>query len=209
MKSDLKFNYYIKALEKYASFKGRASEREFWYFILFNAILTAVTLIIDNVLGISIIDKYLDNSFGTAVKELSYGPFTCLYRLLVILPTIAVSVRRIHDVGKSGIFLLFPIYSFILILTSGDDGDNKYGRNTKIQTAKKNDEFYIILSALLIGILCACTSYALLNETRVIDGLNKSETIKGLIFITLFIFSSVFLLSKNLNKKSLKRIIIK
>ncbi|MBD3749269.1 MAG: DUF805 domain-containing protein [Sphingobacteriales bacterium] len=204
MNDNLKFNYYIKVFRKYASFKGRASEREFWYFTLFNVIVTALTLIIDNVLGISIIDKYLNNSFGTAVKELSYGPVTALYRLLVILPTIAVSVRRIHDVGKSGIFLLVPIYSFILILTNGDDGDNKYGRNTKIQTAKKNDEFYIIITSLLFGILCACSSYALLNETKVIDGLNKSETIKGLIFIAVFVFISVFFLAKNLNKKSSK-----
>lgn len=189
MKSDLKFNYYIKALKKYASFKGRASEREYWYFILFNVIFTALALIVDTILGFSIIDVY---------------SVTNLYHLLVILPTIAVSVRRIHDVGKSGLFLLVPIYSFLLILDSGEDGDNKYGKNTKIESTKKNDEFYIIITSLLMAIFFSCASYALLNEIRILNNFEKSEIIKGLIFIGVFIFISVFSLAKNLNKKSSK-----
>tara|TARA_B110000459_G_scaffold179685_1_gene205868 strand:- start:986 stop:1153 length:168 start_codon:yes stop_codon:yes gene_type:complete len=49
----------------------------------------------------------------------------------VLIPGIAVAVRRMHDVGKSGWFILIPIYNIILAFTDGDSGDNKYGPNPK------------------------------------------------------------------------------
>lgn len=48
-----------------------------------------------------------------------------------MLPAIAVGVRRMHDVGKSGWFLLIPIYSLILALTNGEEGENEYGEDAK------------------------------------------------------------------------------
>jgi uncharacterized membrane protein YhaH (DUF805 family) len=49
------------------------------------------------------------------------------YTLAILIPYIAVSVRRMHDVGKSGWFVLIPIYAVILCVTGGDKGDNQYG----------------------------------------------------------------------------------
>jgi uncharacterized membrane protein YhaH (DUF805 family) len=52
--------------------------------------------------------------------------------LAVLIPSIAVGVRRMHDVGKSGWFLLIPIYNLILALSEGEKGDNKYGPDPKV-----------------------------------------------------------------------------
>ena len=51
-----------------------------------------------------------------------------LYSLAVLVPSIAVGVRRMHDVGKSGWFLLIPIYNLILTVTEGEKGENEYGQ---------------------------------------------------------------------------------
>lgn len=49
----------------------------------------------------------------------------------MLIPTLAVGVRRMHDVGKSGFFILIPIYSLILALTEGEANENQYGPNPK------------------------------------------------------------------------------
>ncbi|MFT4780037.1 MAG: uncharacterized membrane protein YhaH (DUF805 family), partial [Flavobacteriales bacterium] len=54
-----------------------------------------------------------------------------IYSFAVLIPSIAVGVRRMHDVGKSGWFLLIPIYSLILACTDGINGDNEYGADPK------------------------------------------------------------------------------
>ena len=54
-----------------------------------------------------------------------------IYTLAVLIPSIAVGVRRMHDVGKSGWFLLIPIYNLILACTDGVNGDNEYGADPK------------------------------------------------------------------------------
>jgi|GEM_PF-6714767 len=53
-----------------------------------------------------------------------------IYLLAVIVPSLAVGVRRMHDVGKSGWYLLIPLYNFILAVSRGDSGDNEYGIST-------------------------------------------------------------------------------
>jgi uncharacterized membrane protein YhaH (DUF805 family) len=59
-------------------------------------------------------------------------PFlTNIYSLAVFIPTIAVGVRRMHDVNRSGWYLLIPIYSFVLTCTEGSDGPNNYGVDPK------------------------------------------------------------------------------
>ena len=65
--------------------------------------------------GLFIRDKTLVNVAGN------------LYSLAVLLPSIGVAIRRVHDTNNSGWFILVPIYSLILVLTGGDKGDNKYG----------------------------------------------------------------------------------
>jgi len=103
--------YYLKVLQNYANFNGRARRSEYWYFFLFNTLISLVLGFIDGLLDTTIIGS--------------------LYSLAVLIPTIAVGVRRMHDVGKSGWFLLIPIYNIILAVTDGEKGENSYGPDPK------------------------------------------------------------------------------
>ncbi|VAX28234.1 Inner membrane protein YhaI [hydrothermal vent metagenome] len=114
-------NWYIAVLKNYAGFSGRARRKEYWMFTLFNIIFLIVAMI-------------LDNLFGTAFEPTGYGLFYLLYSLAVIIPGIAVSVRRLHDIGKSGwmlLIVLIPIIGWIwlliLMVTDSDQGENQYG----------------------------------------------------------------------------------
>ena len=107
------FNYYLEVLKKYTVFNGRARRSEYWYFVLFNLIISIGLGIIDGVVGLM--------DFG----------ISDVYSLGVLVPSIAVGVRRMHDVGKSGWYLLIPIYNIILAATEGEAGTNEYGQNPK------------------------------------------------------------------------------
>ena len=118
-------NWYLKVLKNYAVFIGRARRKEYWMFALFNLIISIVAIIMDNVLG-------------TAIEDVGYGLFYLLYGMAVLIPGLAVSVRRLHDVGKSGwmIFIsLIPIigaiWLLVLLVTDSDSGENQYGPNPK------------------------------------------------------------------------------
>jgi uncharacterized membrane protein YhaH (DUF805 family) len=104
-------NYYLAALRNYVGFSGRARRAEYWYFFLFNIIISFVLGFVGGLLKTSLL--------GMA------------YSLAVLLPGIAVAIRRMHDVGKSGWFLLIPIYGLILALTPGDAGPNAFGADPK------------------------------------------------------------------------------
>ncbi len=96
--------WYIKVLNQYFDFKGRARRKEFWMFFLFNSIFLIIATILDNVLGILVIN----------FTKKSFGPLYLIYYLVTLIPYLAVIVRRLHDVGKSGWFLLLPFIFFIL-----------------------------------------------------------------------------------------------
>ncbi|MCF8220771.1 MAG: DUF805 domain-containing protein [Cryomorphaceae bacterium] len=108
-------NYYLKVLQNYANFNGRARRAEYWYFVLFNMIASIIVGIIGGLIDFELLGN--------------------LYSLAVLLPSIAVGVRRMHDVGKSGWFILIPIYNFILAVTEGDAGENEYGPDPKGQSS--------------------------------------------------------------------------
>ncbi len=117
--------WYITVLKKYAVFSGRARRKEYWMFVLFNLIFSIIAIVLDNVLG-------------TASEQLGYGILYVVYSLAVLLPNLAVTVRRLHDVGKSGwwIFIsLVPIiggiWLLVLLATDSQPGENKYGSNPK------------------------------------------------------------------------------
>ena len=99
--------FYLKVLQNYATFKGRASRSEHWYFVLFNIIFSIVLSYVSGVVNLPIL-------------------YT-IYSLALLIPSIAVAVRRMHDVGKSGWFILIPIYDLILACTEGVKGENEYG----------------------------------------------------------------------------------
>ncbi len=104
-------NYFIAVLKKYAVFTGRARRSEFWYFVLFNFIISWVLSIVFGLLKLPIIST--------------------LYSLAVFLPSIGVGIRRMHDINKSGWFILIPIYNIILWAQAGDQGENQYGPDPK------------------------------------------------------------------------------
>jgi uncharacterized membrane protein YhaH (DUF805 family) len=99
--------FYLKVLQNYATFKGRASRSEYWYFVLFNIIFSIALSYVGGVVNLPIL-------------------YT-IYSLALLIPSIAVAVRRMHDVGKSGWFILIPIYDLILACTQGVKGENEYG----------------------------------------------------------------------------------
>ena len=98
--------YYLKALQKYATFTGRARRSEFWYFLLFNLIIAF--------------------AFKFVSPQLAY-----LYALAILVPSIAAGVRRMHDVGLNGWIILIPIYNLIIAYHDGVKGDNEYGADPK------------------------------------------------------------------------------
>jgi len=118
-------NWYLQVLKKYAEFGGRSRRKEYWMFALFNVIFLIVAIILDNVLG-------------TTIGVLPYGVFYFLYALAVLLPGLAVGVRRLHDVGKSGWMMLIglipligAIWLLVLVCTDSQSGTNKWGENPK------------------------------------------------------------------------------
>ena len=112
----------------YVGFSGRARRSEFWYFVLFTFLVGVVTTVVDRVLG---------TDFATGG-----GLVNMLGSLVLILPSLAVAVRRMHDTGRSGWWLLIgfiPIVGWILLIvwycTDTEPGDNQYGPNPKSDTA--------------------------------------------------------------------------
>lgn len=97
--------------KNYTNFEGRARRREYWGFALVN-------------FGIGVVIGIIDGLLKTQYLGL-------VFNLAVLLPSIAVGVRRMHDVGKSGWFLLIPFYNLYLAVTPGDTGSNEYGSDPK------------------------------------------------------------------------------
>lgn len=111
-------HWYIIVLKKYNVFTGRARRSEYWYFVLINLFNSFLT-------------SYMDITFGTFDEETKLGYFNTAYAIIVLLPNIAVNIRRMHDVGKSGWYMLIPIYNIVLAVTPGVVGENQYGPDPK------------------------------------------------------------------------------
>ncbi len=112
-------NHYLTVLKKYATFTGRARRAEYWMFALFNIIIAVVLGVVDTVIG-------------------SPGILGGIYVLAVLLPSIAVGIRRLHDTGRSGWWLLIVFVPFVgaivfLVFTVMDShpGTNAYGPSPK------------------------------------------------------------------------------
>ncbi|MGD9643701.1 MAG: DUF805 domain-containing protein [Elusimicrobiales bacterium] len=112
---------YLAVLSKYAVFSGRAGRREYWMFFLFNLIF-------------SIAARFVDMTSGSEVILLGMKPITMVYGLAVALPSIAVAVRRLQDIGYAGWWMLLLIVPFIgpmalvvMFCLPGNPGENKYG----------------------------------------------------------------------------------
>lgn len=115
-------NWYLEVLKKYAEFNGRARRMEYWMFTLFNFIIAFVLNILVGVVG-----------------EPMLVALPALYGLFVFIPGIAVTVRRLHDTGRSGWWILIvfvPLIGGLVLLVfmiiEGEAGDNAYGSNPKV-----------------------------------------------------------------------------
>ena len=118
-------DWYLSVLKKYAVFSGRAQRAEYWYFILFNVLAMIALIIVDSITG----------SFS---EDLGMGLLSGLYYLDVLVPSVAVSVRRLHDTGRSGWWLLIgliPVLGGLILLfftvQDSKPGSNEYGLNPK------------------------------------------------------------------------------
>jgi len=117
--------WFIDVVKKYAVFDGRARRKEYWMFVLFYTIIYVILGFVDMVIGTS-----AQNSFG--------GLLAGLFGLAVLLPSIGVSIRRMHDTNRSGWWILISlipcvgwIWFIVLAAQEGTIGDNQYGPDPK------------------------------------------------------------------------------
>lgn len=123
---------------KYATFSGRASRSEYWYFVLLNIIITVAIYALGFASG-SVRDSVHATAGGYGISCIEQLPawvsvVTWIYSLAVLLPGLAVSVRRMHDIGKGGgwifislIPLVGPIWYLVLLLTGSEPAPNRFG----------------------------------------------------------------------------------
>jgi len=106
--------HFLNVFRKFAQFSGRSTRSEYWWFALGYLIIYYALLALSMYLAIP--------AFGIAAL---------VFSVIALIPSIAVAVRRMHDVGKSGWFCLIPIYNIILACTDSQPETNKYGPNPK------------------------------------------------------------------------------
>lgn len=118
-------NWYLKCLKQYADFSGRARRKEYWMYVLFYMIIAIVVHVIDVMLG-------------WVTPEFEMGVLGGLYSLCMFIPGLAVSVRRLHDIGKSGwnfLFILIPLVGAVVLLIwfckEGERRGNAWGLDPK------------------------------------------------------------------------------
>ncbi|MDR1883449.1 MAG: DUF805 domain-containing protein [Prevotella sp.] len=122
--------WYLKVLkEHYADFNGRARRKEYWMFALFNFLAILAIIVVGALIGLAA---------GSEVVGVVFIALYIIYALAVIVPSIAVTVRRLHDTGKSGwmyfvslIPLIGSLWLLVLLCTEGDRGENQYGPDPK------------------------------------------------------------------------------
>jgi uncharacterized membrane protein YhaH (DUF805 family) len=109
--------WYIKVLKNYAVFEGRASRQEYWMFVLFNIIIS---------ICLSIVSRLLKS-----VTKTDQDVLGAVYNLAVLVPSIAVAIRRMHDTGRNGWWCIVPIAGLIFACEAGQAEANKYGPDPK------------------------------------------------------------------------------
>jgi len=118
-------NWYLMVLKKYAQFSGRSRRKELWMFALFNMLICFVLEILGIILR--------ENALGKIILGLLF-----IYALATLIPGLAVAIRRLHDTGKSGWWLLIcivpfvgPIILLVFYVLDSQPGANQYGPNPK------------------------------------------------------------------------------
>lgn len=124
-KTEERMNWYLEVLKKYAVFSGRARRKEYWYFFLFSFIVSMVLAVIDGMTG--------------SVSALTgMGTLSGIYAVAVLIPGLAVSVRRLHDTGRTGWWMLIAVLPligiivlFVFMVLDSHPGHNEYGPHPK------------------------------------------------------------------------------
>ena len=127
--------WYLKVMrDNYTNFSGRARRKEFWMFTLVYVIILTGCTVLDNVLG----TVFMMDAGPLGEISMGYGWAYTICGLIHFIPGLALAVRRLHDVGKSGWFYLIFLIPFIgvvwllvLFCLEGKKEDNKYGPNPK------------------------------------------------------------------------------
>ncbi len=131
--------YYLHCLKNYANFSGRARRREFWFFILFHFLILFVLVLTTGIFEV--------NSGADADTVSSQLVLYLVYFAATIIPLLAATARRLHDMGKSGtwVFIYFVplvggIILLIMLFTDSQTGMNKWGMNPKEEGMDEIDE---------------------------------------------------------------------
>ncbi|WP_022963882.1 DUF805 domain-containing protein [Halopseudomonas pelagia] len=118
-------DWYLEVLRKYAVFSGRARRKEYWFFALFNMLAMLVL-------------SFVDGMIGLYSMEAGMGLLSGIYALAILIPSLAVTVRRLHDISRSGWWILIAFIPLIgalvlLVFTVLDSkpGSNQYGPDPK------------------------------------------------------------------------------
>jgi uncharacterized membrane protein YhaH (DUF805 family) len=119
-------SWFIEALRKYAIFSGRSRRKEYWYFVLFVVLITIALNMIDGL-------------FGAHHRSTGAGLLSTIFSLAILIPSISVSVRRLHDIDRTGWWVLIslvPLIGWIVLLIfhvqDSTPGPNRYGPNPKL-----------------------------------------------------------------------------
>jgi uncharacterized membrane protein YhaH (DUF805 family) len=117
-------HWYLLAWSKYAVFSGRSRRKEYWMFQLINLLIAAVLVAGD---------------LASGMRSMGFNALLVLYAFATILPGLAVAVRRLHDINRSGWWLLLSLIPFgglvllIFACLDSDPGPNQYGPNPKLE----------------------------------------------------------------------------
>jgi Predicted membrane protein len=111
--------WYLKAFTNYFGFEGRARRKEYWFFFLGNFLVTIGLSLVEGMIGLP-------------------GVFSGLFSLVILVPSIAVGIRRLHDTGRSGWWILLglvPLLNLVLLVLfcfDSEEGSNEWGDNPKL-----------------------------------------------------------------------------
>ena len=119
-------DWYLKVIQQYADFSGRARRKEYWMFYLFNMLIP---------IPLAIIDIFVFNAAETGILVL-----TIIYGLVVAIPGLAVTVRRLHDTGRSGWWIFISAVPFVggfillfFLIQDSESRTNQWGANPKMK----------------------------------------------------------------------------
>lgn len=105
--------WYLKVLQEYANFSGRAGREEYWMFFLFNTLAA---------IAIGIAAAVIQMVAGVDANYIAV-----IYQLGIFIPSIAVAVRRMHDTDHSGWWIIVPIVGFVFLFFKGHPDQNRFG----------------------------------------------------------------------------------